>query len=213
MALVHYEPWNLLARLFEGIKGKAALAACLSLGTAAGIAQPASGTGDEGITRYSATTTNLDPEGVSLRFDVLRWSDDDAAGAVVAALESEDIQAAIEDVPTVGYIWPEGSPVGYSIKYARRDTADSGERATFVTSKPLGSYDFGGWTVRGDTPADELAYSVIELDVSDSGNGSGLASLATPVVIDAEAETVSLNRDDGSLELFVGVHRIESGYQ
>jgi hypothetical protein len=212
MALIHREPWILLAHSFSGPRVSAALAAIALMGPMAAAAQPSIGPVKDDVLRYSATTTNLDPDGLALRFDVLRWSDDEAAGAVIAALESEDIQSAIDDVATVGYIWPAGSPVGYSVKLARREVTDSGERLTFVTSKPLGSYDFGGWTVQGDAAEEALDYSVIELDVNTSGNGTGLASLATPVVVDSEGKTVRLNRENGSLVLFQDAHRLESSY-
>ena len=212
MAMVRYEPWSLLARLFDDIKGKAVLAACLSMGVTAGVAQPAADMSDGGVTRYSATTANLDPEGVALRFDILRWSDEATAARVVAALQSDDVHAAIDEVPTVGYVWPEGSPVGYSVKYARRETVDSGERLTLVTSRTLGVYDFGGWNLHGENSGAELDYSVIELDLSDSGNGTGLASLATPVIIDADADTLSLDRSIDSTALFVDAHRLQDGY-
>ncbi len=168
--------------------------------------------GTDDVTRYSATTTNIDPNGIPLRFDVLRWSDDNAARAAVRALESEDVSAALEALPTVGYIWPQGSPVGYSIKYARRADTDSGQRLTFVTNKLLGSYDFGGWTVHGNAATDALSYSVIELDLSDSGDGIGMASLATPVAVDSAAGTLGLDRAADSTELFVNVHELSNHY-
>jgi len=98
------------------------------------------------------------------------------------------------------------------VKYAGRNETDSGERLTFVTSKPLGSYDFGGWTVTGDPHVDELEYSVIELDFNDSGGGSGTASLATGVVIDAESNAIALDRSPDTRMLFEDLQRLKSGY-
>jgi hypothetical protein len=164
---------------------------------------------DNGVLRYSATTANLDPEGTTLRFDVMRWSDDNAAAAVIGALQSEDVHAAIDEIPTVGYIWPEGSPVGYSIKYARRESVDSAERLTFVTSRPLGSYDFGGWSVQGESTVEALEYSVVELDLSDTG-GTGMASLATPVALDVGTGAVKLDRGSTPTVLLENVRQLES---
>lgn len=166
------------------------LAALVAFGIAAGVQQTAAGAGENGVIRYGATTINMQPAGLGLRFDILRWSDEAALSDVVKALESEDVQDALDDLPTVGYVWPEGSPVGYAVKYAHNGTSDSGERLTLVTSRPLGSYDFGGWKVDGSAQNDDLAYTVIELDVAD-GSASGTASLAAAVDIDAAAGMIA----------------------
>jgi hypothetical protein len=192
--------------------GRSIIAAACLLGIATTGTHSAAAAGADDVERFTATTINLDPAGVALRFDVLTWSDTESAAAVLAALESEALQKALDEIPTAGYVWPEGSPVGYSIKYARKDATDNGERLTFVTSKRLGSFDFGGWTVHDAPAVEALEYSVIELDLPASGTGSGMASLATPVVIDAQGETLRLNRDAESPELFAEVRILETGY-
>lgn len=180
----------------------------------AGAQQAASGADSSDITRYSATTTNMDPDGLSLRFDVLAWSDDSARSAVLTALAAEDVPDALDDLPTVGYVWPDGGPVGYAIKYALATATDTGERLTFVTSRRLGSYDFGGWTVTGFSPdeGDELEYSVIELDLDESGEATGTASLAAPVSMDADAGSIALERTGETVALFSEVRRLQLGY-
>ena len=97
---------------------------------------------------FTATTANMDPEGTDLRINVLRWSGDDDRRAVLdvltdpenAATDDGDLDALIE-LPTLGYVWPDGSALGYSIKYAVREAASGGgERLTFVTGRRLGRF-------------------------------------------------------------------------
>jgi len=190
------------------MSSKHLLAAVVAIGIAAGVQHSAAGAGGNGVIRYGATTTNMQPAGLDLRFDILRWSDEAARAAVVKALESEDVHDALDDLPTVGYVWPDGSPVGYAVKYADDGTSDSGERLTLVTSRPLGSYDFGGWKVDGSGANGDLAYTVIELDVAD-GNASGTASLAAAVDIDAAAGTITLTRTAATPVLFDNVRRLD----
>lgn len=142
---------------------------------------------------FMATTANMTPAGVNLRMQIIEWQDADARAQAVAALAAgADAPTPLAKLPTVGYVWPSGSPVGYSIKYANRAVGpDGGERITLVTDKRLGSYDFKGWSAaspaHGDAP-----YSVIELDLSGSGAGTGTLSLVGEVVLDEKAGTVAL---------------------
>ena len=98
---------------------------------------------------FTATTANMTPAGVSLRMQILEWQEADARAEVVATLAAgADAATPLGKLPTVGYVWPDRSPVGYSVKYAHRAAQpDGGERITLVTDKPLGSYDFKGWSV------------------------------------------------------------------
>jgi len=141
---------------------------------------------------FTATTAGMTPTGLALRLQVLEWTDDAARAEVVTALQNTDAPA-LRQLPTVGYLWPAGSPVGYSIKYAQRTTtAAGGERITFVTDRPVGSYDYKPWSVAAATAKPAVDYSVIELYLDAGGNGTGNLSLAADVVIDAATNTVSL---------------------
>ena len=53
---------------------------------------------------YEATTTNMSPAGLTLRIDVLDWSDESARKAVIQLLDgdSTDVPKALQDLPTVG---------------------------------------------------------------------------------------------------------------
>jgi hypothetical protein len=121
------------------------------------------------------------------------------------------VDATLEDapalgtLPTVGYLWPAGSPVGYTVKYAHRTkTADGRDRLTFVTDKTVGSYDFKKWSVAGTT-VKSLPYSVVELYVDTAGNGTGNLSLAAEVAIDSATNTITLATGDS--HVLTGVKR------
>ena len=115
---------------------------------------------------FTATTTSMTPADVKLRIQILEWSEAGARADVVAALaDAAEAAKALAPLPTVGYVWPAGSPVGYSVKYAHRTPApNGGERITLVMDKRIGSYDYKGWSVSGAS-AKSIAYSVLELSL------------------------------------------------
>jgi len=142
----------------------------------------------------AATTANMTPAGENLRIQIIEWQEADARTNAVATLAAgADASPPLAKLPTVGYIWPKGSPVGYSVKYAHREPQpDGGERITLVTDKRLGSYDFKGWSTPSPAAGSDVPYSVVELDLSSSGSGTGTLSLASEVVLDEQAGTVTL---------------------
>lgn len=146
---------------------------------------------------YTATTADMTPAGTTLKIEVMEWSGDDARANAVSALTStDDLKSALAALPTVGYLWRSGSGVGYSIKYAHRETTpNSGERVTVVTDKPLGAYSFKPWVVEKTSAKNRYDYSVIELELDQNGHGSGTTSLAADVTFDKAAHTISLQRD------------------
>lgn len=181
--------------------GLLALAALL-LGSLEGsaVAQP-----KRPLETFTATTTGMTPAGLGLRIQIIGWSDAAARGDVLATL---DDGPALGRLPTVGYVWPVGSPVGYTVKYAHRMAADDGgERITLVTDKRLGSFDFKKWSVAGGTTPSEAAYSVVELYVDSNGQGTGNLSLAAEVAIDESAGTVSLTGGAAGKGLLTDVKR------
>lgn len=163
---------------------------------------------------FTATTTHMTPAGVTLKIDVLEWSDGEARAAAIDALaDAGDVSAALRELPTIGYVWPSGSSVGYSLKYAHREsTADGTERVTFVTDRALGSYSFRPWSADSPTSTAALDYSVIELELSDSGTSTGTLSLAHAVTLDDEAQTVSLAAASEADPLLNAVARVPKPY-
>lgn len=161
---------------------------------------------------FEATTTGMTPEGLTLKLDVLTWSDAEARADVVAALESEgDVPAALAELPSAGVVWRSGSAVGHSIKYAHRDTdAEGRTRITVVTDKALDAYSFRPWEVPGRDAAQSAGYSVIELIIDGDGEGGGTLSLAADVAIDAEDALVTLA--DGGIEVLTAAHELPKPY-
>ncbi len=146
------------------------------------------------VERFSARTVSMTPADIELRIDVREWSDEAGRAAVAAALAGEgDAGAALRELPTLGYVWRSDSGVGYAVKYAHRIELPDGERATFVTDRRLGAYDFKPWTVDGDSSGGELDYSVIELALANGGSGDGTISLAAEVEIDDENGLIALD--------------------
>jgi hypothetical protein len=156
---------------------------------------------------FTATTANMTPAGVTLRMQIIEWQDADARGEAVATLAAgADAATPLGKLPTVGYVWPNGSPVGYSVKYAyRAPQPGGGERITLVTDRPLGSFDFKGWSVASPAANSDNAYSVIELDLDGAGAGTGNLSLAADVVLDEAAGLVALEQRTGSSPLLTNV--------
>jgi hypothetical protein len=188
----------------------------ITLGALAVVAAlPASGAPQQLAGTYTATTANMTPAGVDLRMQIIQWQEADARAEVVATLAAgADAATPLGKLPTVGYVWPKGSPVGYSLKYAHRAAqSDGSERITLVTDKRLGSYDFKGWSVANAdtssaaTPSD-APYSVIELVIDGSGTGTGTFSLAGEALLDEAAGTVALNA--GVPSLLTNVQRVNA---
>lgn len=147
---------------------------------------------------FVATTTGMTPDGVTLRIVVREWPDQEARAQVVEALTaSDDVAAALAELPSIGVLWRSSSGVGHALKYAYRGLSASGqEQLTFVTEKPIDSYTFGGWDVPGQESRQALDYTVVELLLDESGSGTGTLSLAADVSFDPESGSISLVRSD-----------------
>ena len=158
---------------------------------------------------FTATTANMTPAGTSLRIQIIEWQEAAARAEAVATLVAgADAATPLGKLPTVGYVWPNGSPVGYSLKYAHRVAQpDGSERITLVTDKRLGSYDFRGWSVASPAASSDAPYSVISLELNGSGAGTGSFSLVGDVMLDEEAGIVTLNAGAGMPSLLTNVKR------
>ena len=184
--------------------GFVSLVVVLGLVLAAAIAAPApaAAQSDELETFRGTTTSAVSAEGVELRINVLRWTSEEDRGAILslitpahgeAAGEGDDLEGALQDLQTVGFIWTGGS-LGYALKYAHRtEGPDGGERIVLVTDRPLGQWDRGGpWTGSdGSSPA-AAAFTVVELHLDADDQGEGKTSAAAPIEFNAPARTVGL---------------------
>jgi hypothetical protein len=181
--------------------------AALLLASAAFAEKPAPET-------YEATLTGVSATGITLKIEILKWSDAAASEAVVAALgEENELAKALDKLPSIGAVWESGSAVGHSVKYANHVTdADGTQHVTLVTTKPLDSYSFKPWTLTSGTAAPRLPYGVLELKLDGKGNGTGTLSLAAEVAIDTTAHTVSLKTASGTPTLLTGVKLVPKPY-
>ena len=174
----------------------------LSLLLAVAIAAPAAAQSDELETFRGTTTGAVSSEGVELRINVLRWTADEDRGAVVSLItpapgqtagEGEDIESALQDLQTVGFIWTGGS-LGYALKYAHRtEDEDGGERIVLVTDRPLGRWDRNGpWTGSDGSGPAAAAFTVVELHLDAEDQGAGKMSVDAPIEFNPPAGTVGL---------------------
>lgn len=174
----------------------------LALLSAVAIAAPAAAQSDELETFRGATTGAVSSEGVELRINVLRWTSDEDRGAVLSLItpapgqtagEGEDLESALQDLQTVGFIWTGGS-LGYALKYAHRtEDEDGGERIVLVTDRPLGRWDRNGpWTGSDGSGPAAAAFTVVELHLDAEDRGEGKMSVDAPIEFNPAAGTVGL---------------------
>ena len=118
----------------------------------------------------------------------------DAEPETEAPAEDEtDLETALQELQTVGFIWTGGS-LGYSLKYARRaEEPGGGERIVLVTGRPLGRWDRDGpWRGSdGSGPASEV-FTVVELRLGADGKGEGKMSVSGPIEVDPANGSVVL---------------------
>lgn len=176
------------------------LALLLALAVAAPT--PAAAQSDELETFRGTTTTALSADAVELRINVLRWTSEEDRASILSLItpapgqtagEGEDLENALQDLQTVGFIWSGGS-LGYALKYAHRtEGEDGGERIVLVTDRPLGQWDRGGpWTGSDGSGPAATAFTVVELHLDAEDQGEGKMSSAAPIEFNAPAQTVGL---------------------
>ena len=174
----------------------------LSLLLSVAVAAPAASQTDDLETFRGTTTGAVSSEGVELRINVLRWTAEEDRGAVLSLItpgpgqtagEGEDLEGALQDLQTVGFIWTGGS-LGYALKYAyRAENEDGGERIVLVTDRPLGRWDRNGpWTGSDGSGPAAAAFTVVELHLDAEDQGEGKMSVGAPIEFNAPAGTVGL---------------------
>jgi hypothetical protein len=107
------------------------------------------------------------------------------------------LAAALQQAPTVGYLWS-SEVAGYALRYAGRVTMPDGvERIMLITSRRLGATN-DWWKPVGPGAPANYDFSGIELRVNSKGEGVGKASLTGKVLPDSAAKVVALE-DYGAL--------------
>jgi hypothetical protein len=124
-------------------------------------------------------------------------------GAAAPLTPAERLTAAVKAAPTVGFIWGDG-PTGYSIKYAWKSALPDGrERIVLVTDRRLGAHATS-WPAATGLSAEALAkagdaeFTVMEMRIDAKGIGAAKASPASPVVVDAAANTLAIENYDAA---------------
>lgn len=101
----------------------------------------------------------------------------------------ERLTTAIKAAPTVGFIWGDG-PTGYSIKYAWRSASPTTpERVVLVTDRRLGASLSADALAKADAE-----FTVVEMRIDGKGVGEAKSSLTSPVVVDAAANTLAIDK-------------------
>jgi len=98
--------------------------------------------------------------------------------------------AALNRVPTVGYLWT-NEITGYSIKYAwHAPLPDGTERIVLVADRRLGAYT-NAWKAQG--PDTDYTFTLVELRAGPKGLIEGKTSQTNTIVVDSAAKTVAID--------------------
>jgi hypothetical protein len=112
-----------------------------------------------------------------------------------AETPESSLAQALEQAPTVGYLWSSES-TGYALRFAGKSTQpDGSQRVILITQRRLGAASpLWNPTVAG--PSNTYEFSVVELRLNANGQGEGKASLTGQVVQDTSAKIVSVGNYD-----------------
>ena len=161
------------------------------------------------VEKYTATAVNLaQGDGETVTILVSRWSSGKEREALVAALTEKGdagLQTALEAADGLGYLWTDES-IGYAIRYAYRATLpDKTERVLIATDRRLGAWTRGYLWKTSQDNAPDYPFTLVELRLRGRRTGEGKMSLASKVIVDAEAKTIALENYAGSPVLLKGV--------
>lgn len=124
----------------------------------------------------------------------------DADADEAAAPEADAGGPSADDInalPTLGYVWPSSSSLGFAIKYATHEmAADGSERITLVTARRLGAYGLEPWAATESARGTDEPFTVLVLRLKPDDTGDGTMSFAAEPMFDASAGTVALAHAD-----------------
>lgn len=194
----------------------------VTVGLFVALAAPAGAQPADMETLRGTTTGAVSAPGVELRINILRWTAEEDRGAVLSLITpapgetagaGADLENALQNLQTVGFIWTGGS-LGYALKYAHRsEDADGGERIVLVTDRPLGRWDRNGpWTGADGAGPAAAAFTVVELRLDAEGQGEGKMSSAARIEFDPPAGTVRLADYAAAAVHLENVHREPAPY-
>ncbi len=106
------------------------------------------------------------------------------------ATPESTLAAALEQIPTVGYLWS-SEVAGYALRYAGKVAGpDGGERIILITDRRLGNANDLWKPAAPGTPS-AYEFSVIELRLNSKGEGEGKTSLTGKVTPDSAAKILT----------------------
>ena len=169
-------------RKYSIVLAVAALAAFSVLGHAQTMGSPE---------RYRANAINLDVGAQGLvDITVERWSTPAQRDKLMSVLLNEGPEKlldALQDMPHVGYFNTPGT-LRWELRYAWKTALpDGGDRVTLVTDRPISFREAARQARTLDYP-----FTVIELHLNRDGEGEGKMSIATKIIPDKEANTITL---------------------
>ena len=141
--------------------------------------------------RYRANAVNLDigAQG-AIDITVERWSTPAQRDKLMSVLLNQGpdrLLDVLKDMPHVGYFNTPGN-LRWELRYAwKTPQPDGGERVVLATDRPISFREASRQSRTLDYP-----FTVIELRLNKDGEGEGMMSLATKIIPDKEANTVTL---------------------
>lgn len=124
-----------------------------------------------------------------------------SAGEPAAIAPETALARALEQAPTVGYLWSSEN-AGYALRYANQITnADGSKKIVLLTQRRLGARNQRWQPTYGTPNTDE--FSLIELHLDAKGQGEGKASLTGKLA----ADVAGLGDYASVPTLFVNVHQ------
>ena len=130
--------------------------------------------------------------------------------AAPPATPESTLAAALEEIPTVGYLWS-SEVAGYALRYAGKVASpDGGERIILITDRRLGNAN-DLWKPAGPGDATKYEFSVIELRLNAKGDGEGRTSLTGKVAPDSAAKILAPENYDALPVVLKNVKRHVEG--
>jgi hypothetical protein len=125
------------------------------------------------------------------------------------ATPESTLAAALEQIPTVGYLWS-SEVAGYALRYAGKvASSDGGERIILITDRRLGNAN-DLWKPAAPGAPSTYEFSVIELRLGAKGDGEGKTSLTGKVAPDSAAKILTPENYDALPVVLKNVkHRVE----
>ena len=141
--------------------------------------------------RYRANAVNLDIGAQGpIEITVERWSTPAQRDQLMSVLLNEGADKLLDvlkDMPHVGYFNTPGN-LRWDLRYAWKTAQpDGGERVVLATDRRISFREASRQSRTLDYP-----FTVIELRLNKDGEGEGMMSLATKIIPDKEANTVTL---------------------